>query len=102
MKIRQLIGRPIKFSEVYQQNTYPVELPDADVKVIAERFYDEERFLKDAMRELRSKKARGESVDLAALLADVGVQKPKAIRKPRKPKSTTDSATPVIAPDATV
>ena len=82
--------------------SYPPELPNGDVKIIAERFYDEERFLKDAIRELRSKKSRGENVDLAELLANVGSQKPKAVRKPRKPKVVTDPSAIAISPEATI
>jgi len=68
-------------------DSYPVELPTADVKAIAERYYDEERFLKDAMRELRARKARGESVNLDELLTQVGIGKAKSVRKPRKPRA---------------
>jgi hypothetical protein len=82
--------------------SYPAELPSADIKIIAERFYDEERFLKDAIRELRSKKSRGESVDLAELLASVGSQKPKPPRKPRKLKVAAEPQATANSPEATV
>ena len=81
--------------------SYPAELPSADVKTIAERFYDEERFLKDAIRELRSKKSRGENVSLADILANVGSQKPSSPRKPRKPKVVAEPQVNANSPDAT-
>ena len=82
--------------------SYPAELPSGDVKTIAERFYDEERFLKDAIRELRSKKLRGENVSLVDILANVGSQKPKTPRKPRKPKVAAEPQANANSPEATV
>ena len=81
--------------------SYPAELPNADIKIIAERFYDEERFLKDAIRELRSKKSRGENVSLADILANVGSQKPSSPRKPRKPKVVAEPQVNANSPEAT-
>jgi hypothetical protein len=82
--------------------SYPAELPNADVKIIAERFYDEERFLKDAIRELRSKKSRGENVSLADILANAGSQKSSNPRKPRKPKVVAEPKVNANSPEATV
>lgn len=82
--------------------SYPAELPSADVKIIAERFYDEERFLKDAIRELRSKKSRGENVSLAELLANVGAQMPSSPRKARKPKVAAELQATANSPETTV
>ena len=81
--------------------SYPTELPSTDVKTIAERFYDEERFLKDAIRELRSRKSRGENVSLADILANVGSQKPFSPRRPRQPKVAAEPQATGNSPQAT-
>ena len=83
-------------------SSYPAELPSADIKILAERFYDEERFLKDAIRELRSKKARGEIVCLADILADFGPQKSQGIRQPRKTKVEAEQKAASNSPEAAV
>ena len=62
------------------------DLSEAELQELAARFYDEERFLLDLLRDVKSAKARGEKVSLDALeLQDV----PK-IRKKRRSKLATD------------
>ncbi|MEI8025260.1 MAG: hypothetical protein WCI18_02825 [Pseudomonadota bacterium] len=81
-------------------SSYPNELPSADIKTIAEQFYDEERFLKDAIHELRLKKARGENVSLAEILAKGGPQKTPNPKRTTKPKVAAKVATTANGPEA--
>jgi len=81
-------------------SSYPNELPSVDIKTIAERFYDEERFLKDAIRELRLKKARGENVSLAEILAKGGPQKVPNPNRAAKPKIAADVKAIAKGPEA--
>lgn len=67
--------------------SYAAELSRSDEKALAERFYDEERFLREAMRELRSRKARGESISLMELLRNVDTGKSTPKNRPRKVKA---------------
>jgi hypothetical protein len=47
---------------------FPQELSKTDETALAERFYDEDFFLRSIVREMRSRKASGEQVSLATLL----------------------------------
>lgn len=63
----------------------PDVLSQSDLKELTSRYYDEERFLKSALEEVRAAKARGDSVDLDSLLQKQ-TQDPSIVRKPRKQK----------------
>jgi len=69
----------------------PMEMPRADETALAERFYDEERFLREVVREMRVRKSRGESVELSELLART--PQPKGPRQPKRPKQRTKAPT---------
>jgi hypothetical protein len=71
-------------------DSQPVELSPKDEKALGEMHYDEERFLKEAIREIRARKARGESGSLAELLknwtARPATERPAPkSRRPAKP-----------------
>ena len=47
---------------------FPEELGPADLKELSTRYYDEERFLRTALTEVRAAKARGERMTLESIL----------------------------------
>jgi hypothetical protein len=75
-------------------DSQPVELPPKDEKQLGERHYDEERFLKEAIREIKARKARGEVGSLTKLLKE-WTSRPTADRpaaKPRRRKVKVETA----------
>ncbi|MGK5085740.1 hypothetical protein WDW37_20820 [Bdellovibrionota bacterium FG-1] len=64
----------------------PEELSAADIKDLSGRFYDEERFLKFALEEVRAAKARGEKRTLEDILQNMPQAGTAVTRRPRKPK----------------
>lgn len=84
----------------------PEELGAIELKELSDRFYDEERFLKLALEEVRSAKVRGERLTLDDILqrkapptaapARKTPRKRKAIVQPEGgPPAQTDAAAPV-------
>lgn len=66
---------------------------DADeVAALAAQFFDQERFLKQALKRVRDAKGRGETLSLQALMSDEQSVKPKKPRKPRAPKEVSAEA----------
>ena len=66
--------------------SFPGELAASDLKALSVRYYDEERFLRAAIEEVRSAKSRGEVVSLETILQQKMDNVPK-VRKPRKSKA---------------
>lgn len=76
----------------------PEELGASDLKDLSDRFYDEERFLKLALEEVREAKARGERLRLEDILSR-NRESPTPERRPRRRRkaaglSTEDPAEP--------
>ncbi len=65
----------------------PEQLDAKSIENLAAQFFDQERFLKQALKRVREAKDRGESVSLQELMTDEQSVKPKKPRKPRSPKS---------------
>ena len=65
----------------------PEQLDAKFIENLAAQFFDQERFLKQALKRVREAKGRGESVSLQELMTDEQSVKPKKPRKPRSPKS---------------
>lgn len=66
---------------------------DADgIAALAAQFFDQERFLKQALKRVRDAKGRGETLSLQALMSDEQSVKPKKPRKPRAPKEVSAEA----------
>lgn len=74
----------------------PEQLDGNSIANLASLFFDQERFLKQAIKRVREAKDRGETLSLQALMSDERSVKPK---KPRKPRSTKDVSTEVICDD---
>ncbi len=64
----------------------PTELSVSDLKELSDRFYDEERFLKFALEEVRAAKARGERLRLDDILRRKPQPTSAVRRSPRKRK----------------
>jgi len=58
-------------------------LPTASVDAMAAQFFDEERFLKQALKRVREAKERGENLSLSDIMSEERSVKPKKDRKPR-------------------
>lgn len=71
-------------------NWYILSAPEQlDAKAIEElgvQFFDQERFLKQALKRVRDAKGRGETLSLQELISDEQSVKLKKPRKPRAPK----------------
>jgi hypothetical protein len=65
---------------------FPEELSPADLRELAERFYDEERFLRLALEEVRAAKARGERRTVEDILQRNSHSPTATRRGPRKKK----------------
>lgn len=79
----------------------PEQLDAKSIESLAAQFFDQERFLKQALKQVRDAKGRGETVSLQELMTDEQSVKPKKPRKPRSPKlNSTEgvSVDPVTAP----
>lgn len=74
----------------------PELLPVASVDAMAAQFFDQERFLKQALKRVRDAKVRGENLSLSDIMSDEQSVKPKKDRKPRTPKMRA----PVVASTA--
>ncbi len=71
---------------------FPEQLSPSDLKELSDRFYDEERFLKLALEEVRAAKGRGERLTIEEIMlrkTDVASSTPRRIRK-RKATSGSD------------
>ena len=70
----------------------PEQLDSGGVAALAAQFFDQERFLKEALKRVRDAKGRGETLSLQALMSDKQSVKLKKPRKPRAPKETATEA----------
>ena len=61
-------------------------LPAASIDTMAVQFFDQERFLKQALKRVREAKERGENLSLVDIMSYGQSVKPKKDRKPRTPK----------------
>ncbi len=66
-------------------------LPIAHIEQIGIQFFDQERFLKQAIKQLREAKKRGENLSLESLLSEKHSVKIKKDRKPRKLKNNANT-----------
>lgn len=73
----------------------PELLPAASIDAMAVQFFDQERFLKQALKRVREAKERGENLSLSDIMSDEQSVKPKKDRKPRAPKKLS-----TVTPDA--
>lgn len=77
-------------------NWYILNAPeqlDADgIAALSAQFFDQERFLKQALKRVRDAKGRGETLSLQALMSDEQSVKPKKARKSRAPKEVSTEA----------
>lgn len=64
----------------------PEQLDAMAVEGLAAQFFDQERFLKQALKRVRDAKDRGETLSLKELMSDEQSVKPKKPRKSRAPK----------------
>lgn len=67
----------------------PEALPVASVDAMATQFFDQERFLKQALSRIREAKERGEKVSLNEIMTEERSVKTKKERKRREPKLIT-------------
>lgn len=71
----------------------PEKLDAGSIAALAGQFFDQERFLKQALKQVRDAKGRGETLSLQALMSDEqSVKKPVKPRKPRAPKEVSTEA----------
>lgn len=71
----------------------PEKLPDSEVAALSDTFYDEERYLKELLSDLRRAKKRGEKVELGNLSLLVGAApKPRRKRQARKKEESTENS----------
>ncbi|MGE3261358.1 MAG: hypothetical protein AB7K68_06235 [Bacteriovoracia bacterium] len=70
----------------------PEQLSAGEIADLAAQFFDQERFLKQALKRVRDAKGRGETLSLQALMSDEQSVKPKKPRKPRAPKEISTEA----------
>lgn len=75
----------------YRLRKSPKRLIPEDVEELVALFYDEERFLKEALKEIRAAKARGEKpvVDLTGLTLSERRPRKRAPRAPTKTEEPT-------------
>lgn len=62
------------------------QLDTEAAQALAEQFFDQERFLKQALKRVRDAKGRGETLSLQALMNNEQSAKPRKPRKLRAPK----------------
>jgi hypothetical protein len=80
----------------------PEQLDAGGIASLADQFFDQERFLKQALKRVRDAKDRGETLSLQALMSAEQSVKPRKPRKARAPKeasteaSKSDPATPLV------
>lgn len=67
-------------------------LPAASIEAMAAQFFDQERFLKQALKRVREAKGRGENLSLSDIMNEEQIVKPKKERKPRAPKKLSIDA----------
>lgn len=67
----------------------PKQLDAKSIENLAAQFFDQERFLKQALKRVRDAKGRGETVSIQELMTDEQSVKSKKPRKPRSPKSNS-------------
>ena len=70
-------------------NNAPEQLEAKAVEKLASQFFDQERFLRQALKRVRDAKGRGETVTIEELMADEQSVKPK---KPRRPRALKEEA----------
>ncbi|HRK09155.1 MAG TPA: hypothetical protein PLZ57_15405 [Pseudobdellovibrionaceae bacterium] len=75
----------------------PEQLDAKSIESLAAQFFDQERFLKQALKRVRDAKGRGETVSLQELMTDEQSVKPK---KPRKPRSSKLNSTEGVLDDS--
>lgn len=66
---------------------FPEQLAPSDLKELSERFYDEERFLRLALDEIKNARTRGERLTLDEILKRKNQDVPSIPRRTRKRKS---------------
>lgn len=71
---------------------FPNDLEAVDLKELGSRFYDEERFLRLALAEVRAAKANGNTGALDDFLKKSEVGALPKVRRKRKPKETDSTA----------
>lgn len=67
----------------------PEQLDKDSVEALAVQFFDQERFLKQALQRVRDAKGRGENLSLTDIMNAEQSVKPKKLRKPRTPKQVS-------------
>jgi hypothetical protein len=67
----------------------PERLDAGGIAALAAQFFDQERFLKQALKRIRDAKGRGETLSLQALMSEEQSVKPKKPRKSRAPKEVS-------------
>ncbi len=77
----------------------PDHLNAADLKDLSERFYDEERFLRFALEQVRAAKLRGEHLTIGDILQKKGLGNVAAPKKSRRRKTlkTEEGTEPIEA-----
>ena len=65
----------------------PEQLDAKSIENLAAQFFDQERFLKQALKRVRDEKGRGETASLQELMTDEQSGKPKKPPKPHLSKS---------------
>ena len=68
----------------------PEQLDSKAVEKLATQFFDQERFLRQALKQVRDAKGRGETLTLKELMAEEQSVKQK---KPRKPRAQKEEST---------
>lgn len=74
----------------------PEQLDAMGVEGLAAQVFDQERFLKQALKRVRDAKGRGETLSLKELMSDEQGVKPK---KPRKSRASKEGATEGVSAD---
>ena len=82
---------------------HPETLSDEEVSRLETQFFDEIRFLSQSLKEMRAARARGEVVDLSAVLkakeAPAEGSRPRRQRRARSKKQMDTSGAPQDAPN---
>ncbi len=79
-------------------NNAPEHLDARAVKILAMQFFDQERFLRQALKDVRDAKERGETVTLKDLMAEeqsVKIRNPRRSRAPKEGSSESNSVDPI-------
>lgn len=77
----------------------PEVLPAASVDAMAAQFFDQERFLKQALTRVREAKERGEKISIDDIMSEERGVKNKKERKRREPKVPAPDVASVVKKD---